>query len=118
MPRLARSKQYSRTGSLTARKRRSRPSRVRHLANPASLTGIPKLNSHHSGTRITLQPEQLAELLAATRPEMKVLYISGYPRDELVARGQIQPHAHLLQKPFGRAVLETRVRELLSLTLE
>ena len=53
MPRLARSKQRSRTGSLPARKRRSRLSPVGYLANPASLTGIPKLeftscwNSHH-----------------------------------------------------------------------
>src|SRR5664280_375895 len=53
MPRLARSKQHSRTGSLPARNRRVRLSPVRHLANPASLIGIPRLEAAHAGSRIT-----------------------------------------------------------------
>jgi hypothetical protein len=53
MPRLARSKQCSRTGSLTASKRRSRLSRTGYLANPASLIGIPRLETAHAGSRIT-----------------------------------------------------------------
>ena len=53
MPRLARSKQCSRTGSLPARKRRSRLSRTGYLANPASLIGIPRLEAAHAGNRIT-----------------------------------------------------------------
>jgi len=53
MPRLARSKQCSRTGSLPARKRRSRLPRTRYLANPASLIGIPRLEDAHAGSRIT-----------------------------------------------------------------
>ena len=54
MPRLARSKQCSRTGSRTARKRRSRLPRSGNLANPASLIGIPRLEAAHAGNRITL----------------------------------------------------------------
>src|SRR5208283_128237 len=53
MPRLARSKQCSRTVSLSARERRSRVSRTRYLANPASLMGIPRLEAVHAGSRIT-----------------------------------------------------------------
>ena len=62
MPRLAAGKQRSRSGSLPARKRRPRLSPVGYLANPASLTGIPKLNSHHSGTRLTFGDAKLTSL--------------------------------------------------------
>ena len=62
MPRLARSKQCSRTGSLTARKRRSRVPRTRYLANPASLIGIPRLEAAHAGSRITFGCSDLTAL--------------------------------------------------------
>jgi len=56
MQRLARSKQCSRTGSFTARKRGSRLSRTGYLANPASLIGIPRLEQVHAGNRISFSP--------------------------------------------------------------
>ena len=62
MPRLAAGKQRSRSGPLPARKRRPRLSPVGYLANPASLTGIPQLESHHSGTRLTFGDTKLASL--------------------------------------------------------
>jgi hypothetical protein len=62
MPRLARSKQCSRTGSLTARKRRSRLSRTGYLANPASLISIPRLAAAHAGSRITFGCSDLTAL--------------------------------------------------------
>src|SRR5664279_3712604 len=69
MPRLARSKQCPRTGSLTARKRRSRLPRTRYLANPASLIGIPRLKAVHAGNKIsfgssalTAQAQALVEI--------------------------------------------------------
>ena len=62
MPRLARSKQRSRTGSLTARKRRSRLSRTGYLANPASLIGIPRLEPAHAGNKISFGSSALTAL--------------------------------------------------------
>src|SRR5271166_4230182 len=62
MPRLARSKQCSHTGSLSARKRRSRLPRTRYLANPASLIGIPKLEAAYAGSRITFGCSDLTSL--------------------------------------------------------
>jgi hypothetical protein len=62
MPRLATSKQRSRTGSLPASKRRSRLSPVRYLANPASLIGIPKLAAAHAGSRINFGCSDLTAL--------------------------------------------------------
>src|SRR5271165_5763785 len=76
MPRLARSKQCSHTGSLTARKRRSRLPRTRYLANPASLIGIPRLEAAHAGGRITFGcsdltalAQTLVEIGLATQPD-------------------------------------------------
>src|SRR5271166_2305462 len=62
MPRLARSKQRSRKGSLTARKRGSRLPGPGYLANPASLIGIPKLEAADAGSRITFGCSDLTAL--------------------------------------------------------
>ena len=62
MPRLAAGKQCSHLGTLPARKRRPHLSPVGYLANPASLTAIPKLDSHHSGSRLTFGDAKLTSL--------------------------------------------------------
>src|SRR5271165_6842460 len=62
MQRLSRSKQCSRTGSLSARKRRSRIPRARYLANPASLIGIPRLEPVHAGNKISFGSSALTVL--------------------------------------------------------
>src|SRR5664280_798351 len=62
MPRLARSKQCPRTGSLTAKKWRSRLPRTRYLANPASLIGIPRLEPVHAGNKMSFGSSALTEL--------------------------------------------------------
>src|SRR5208337_419051 len=62
MPRLARSKQRSRTGSLPARKRRSRLPRTGYLANPAGLIGIPRLEPVHVGNKISFGSSALTAL--------------------------------------------------------
>src|ERR1017187_5841980 len=62
MPRLARSKQCPRAGSLTARKRRSRLPRTGYLANPAILISIPRLEAAHAGSRITFGCSDLTAL--------------------------------------------------------
>jgi hypothetical protein len=62
MPRLARSKQCSRKGSLTASKRRSRLPRAGYLANPASLIGIPRLEPVHAGNKISFGSSALTAL--------------------------------------------------------
>ena len=65
MPRLARSKQRSRTGSLTARKWRSCVPRTGYLANPASLIGIPRLEQVHAGNKISFGSSALTTLAQA-----------------------------------------------------
>jgi len=54
----------------------------------------------------------LAEKLLHVRPEMKVIYISGYA-DALAPGGVLKPGTVLLNKPFTVKVLSAKVREVL-----
>jgi two-component system, cell cycle sensor histidine kinase and response regulator CckA len=57
---------------------------------------------------------QLAEALQSCRPEMQVLYISGYTDHAVLTNGQLAGDAAFLQKPFTRQALSRKVREVLS----
>ena len=56
---------------------------------------------------------KIVELVAQTRPTMKVLYISGYSDESVVRHGLVGPGRAFLSKPFGPEVLLRRVREAL-----
>lgn len=55
----------------------------------------------------------LAERLAETRPEMKVLYTSGYTANVIAHQGVIEPGVAYLPKPFTPVQLAAKVREVL-----
>ncbi len=57
---------------------------------------------------------ELAERLSGERPEMKVLYISGYTDQAVVRHGILEAGHPFLQKPFTPALLARRVREVLN----
>ena len=61
--------------------------------------------------------KELAEQLAPQRPEMKVLYMSGYPDNSIVQHGVLEPGTEFLQKPFTLNTLEAKVREILDAPL-
>jgi two-component system cell cycle sensor histidine kinase/response regulator CckA len=56
---------------------------------------------------------QLAEKLLVAQPDLRVLYMSGYTDDAVIARGVIEAGTAFLQKPFGADRLAQKVRELL-----
>jgi CheY-like chemotaxis protein len=56
---------------------------------------------------------ELAQRLAQLRPEMKVLYMSGYSEDAIVQHGVLGSGTSFLQKPFNTETLITKVREIL-----
>jgi DNA-binding response OmpR family regulator len=59
---------------------------------------------------------QLAERLTELRPQMKVLYVSGYRHDALGGAGVPGGDSNVLPKPFPAVELLRRVRGLLSQT--
>jgi CheY-like chemotaxis protein len=56
---------------------------------------------------------ELGQRLAERRPGLPVLYMSGYPLDEVVRRGLLQENQPVLQKPFAPGALIESVRALL-----
>jgi CheY-like chemotaxis protein len=56
---------------------------------------------------------ELAELLRPQRPDMKVLFMSGYTDDIFIRQGISDATASLLLKPFTAETLAERLRELL-----
>jgi PAS domain S-box-containing protein len=55
----------------------------------------------------------LAEQLAARRPGIRILYISGYPEDSIAHHGVLSPTQRFLQKPFPPGRFLEKVREVL-----
>jgi two-component system cell cycle sensor histidine kinase/response regulator CckA len=55
----------------------------------------------------------LAEALELSRPETKVLYLSGYTDRVVVDRGVVAAGASFLQKPFSPEALARKIREVL-----
>ena len=47
------------------------------------------------------------------RPQIKVLYVSGYTRDSIVDHGVLKPGVHFVAKPFTLDSLANKVREIL-----
>jgi two-component system cell cycle sensor histidine kinase/response regulator CckA len=56
---------------------------------------------------------EVAERLRATRPGMKVLFLSGYAEEGVVGRRGIEAGAAFLQKPYSPGSLASRVRQVL-----
>jgi len=60
-----------------------------------------------------LNGKELAKALVERRPELKVLYMSGYTDSAIVNSGILQKEVAFLQKPFTPAALASKVRDVL-----
>lgn len=56
---------------------------------------------------------QLAERAAAARPDLPVLFTTGYARDALAYRGTADAGMELIVKPFTYATLGAKLRQML-----
>ena len=57
---------------------------------------------------------QLADQARETRPDLKVLFITGYAESAAIADGFLQPGMEMITKPFDLDDLSRRVRELIA----
>ncbi len=64
---------------------------------------LPEMSGHELGRRV-----------AAVRPDIPILYMSGYPGLEVVERGLIAHDAPFIEKPFTASGLASAVRGLLN----
>jgi DNA-binding response OmpR family regulator len=76
-------------------------------ADPIDLLVVDAQTSEMTG-------QQLAQEIIGQRPQTRVLFISGYPRELLEVRKLLRPDQRFLQKPFMLTALVAKVREVLS----
>jgi CheY-like chemotaxis protein len=56
---------------------------------------------------------QLADRALGKRPNLKVLYTTGYTRNAIVHNGMLDPGTNLLTKPLSIEELAAKVRKIL-----
>jgi len=80
---------------------------------------VPLLEATHFDLLLTdivmpgMNGRQLADALQRRQPELKVLFITGYSRNAIVHQGRLDAGVSLLQKPLSRAMLASKIREIL-----
>jgi PAS domain S-box-containing protein len=57
---------------------------------------------------------QVADAARVSRPDLKVLFITGYAENAVVGNGHLEPGMAVLSKPFVMATLGNRIRDLIA----
>lgn len=55
---------------------------------------------------------QMADAARASRPDLKVLFITGYAENSVIGNGRLDPGMQVLTKPFALETLAEKVRQL------
>ena len=55
---------------------------------------------------------QLADAAVVKRPNLRILYMTGYSRNAIVHQGRLDPGVSLIQKPVSEHNLALRVRSM------
>ena len=61
-----------------------------------------------------LNGRQVADAGRAVRPDLKVLFITGYAENAVLGHGHLDPGMHVLTKPFAMEALANRIRDLIA----
>ena len=57
---------------------------------------------------------QMTDAARQVRPELKVLFITGYAENAAIGNGQLEPGMHVLSKPFEMEVLASRIKAVIT----
>ena len=57
---------------------------------------------------------QMADAARVGRPDLKVLFITGYAENAVVGNGHLERGMHVMTKPFAMEALASRIRELIA----
>lgn len=60
-----------------------------------------------------LNGRQVADASRLLRPDLKVLFVTGYAENAVVGNGHLDIGMQIITKPFGMAALTSRVREII-----
>ncbi len=56
---------------------------------------------------------QVADAARVVRPDLKVLFITGYAENAVISHGHLDPGMHVLTKPFAMEALASRIKDLI-----
>ncbi len=56
---------------------------------------------------------QMADAARVTRPDLKVLFITGFAQNAAVGNGQLEPGMHVMTKRFAMEAMATRIKALI-----
>ena len=57
---------------------------------------------------------QVAEAARVARPDLKVLFITGYAENAVLSHGHLDQGMHVLTKPFAMEVLASKIKDLIT----
>jgi PAS domain S-box-containing protein len=57
---------------------------------------------------------QLADAALVTRPDLQILFITGYAESAALGEGHMKPGMHILTKPFSLETLGARIKEIIA----
>jgi CheY-like chemotaxis protein len=61
-----------------------------------------------------LNGRQVADAARQVRPDLKVLFITGYAENAVVGNGHLEPGMQVMTKPFAMETLASRITDLIA----
>jgi CheY-like chemotaxis protein len=61
-----------------------------------------------------LNGRQVADAARTLRPDLKVLFITGYAENSVMRNGRLEPGMSLITKPFEMDMLARKIRDALA----
>lgn len=58
--------------------------------------------------------KQMADAARQNRPDLKILFITGYAENAAITNGLLEPGMHVLSKPFAIDKLAARIKSIIA----